>query len=105
MLASINDDNKVKCGEYLVESHNSLRDLYEVSCKEIDFLINNSMNIDGWYGGRIMGGGFGGQVINLIESEKFKFYKKEISNQYFELFNIIPTIQKINFVKGAETIF
>ena len=104
MLRSINDNNKVKCGEYLAESHRSLRDLYEVSCEEIDFLINTSMNIDGWYGGRIMGGGFGGQTINLIESQKFKFYSEKISNQYLESFNIAPTIQKINFVKGAEII-
>ena len=67
MLDSIYNNNKRSCGEYLLESHNSLRDLYNVSCKEIDFLIKESFKIDGWYGGRIMGGGFGGQIINLIK--------------------------------------
>ena len=104
MLDSISRNDKINCGKYLLESHYSLRDLYNVSCEEIDFLIKKSSKIDGWYGGRIMGGGFGGQTINLIASQTLKAYKDQISSEYYEAFSIIPSIKKITFVKGAEVI-
>ena len=49
-----------KVGAILIESHESLKSLYEVSCAEIDYIIEISKDFDGWHGGRIMGGGFGG---------------------------------------------
>ena len=54
--------------EGLIRQIDSLKQDYEVSCKEIDFLIDISMEFPHWYGGRIMGGGFGGCTINLINN-------------------------------------
>lgn len=55
-------------GQFMVESHNSLRDLYEVSCKELDELVSAAMEVDGVYGSRMTGGGFGGCTVTLLQA-------------------------------------
>ena len=52
-------------GELMVQSHNSLRDDYEVSCPELDFLVEESLKVKGVYGARMTGGGFGGCIVAL----------------------------------------
>ena len=55
-----------RMGELFVESHRSLRDDYEVSCEELDFLVDTATRIEGVYGARMAGGGFGGCRRNLV---------------------------------------
>ncbi|XP_061088396.1 galactokinase isoform X1 [Conger conger] len=55
-------------GKLMVESHNSLRDHYEVSCKELDQLVTAAMGVEGVYGSRMTGGGFGGCTVTLLEA-------------------------------------
>ncbi|XP_077359876.1 galactokinase [Festucalex cinctus] len=54
-------------GKVMVESHNSLRDLYEVSCKDLDDLVEAAMEVEGVFGSRMTGGGFGGCTITLLK--------------------------------------
>ncbi|KAJ6660388.1 hypothetical protein lerEdw1_017811 [Lerista edwardsae] len=58
-----------KFGQLMVESHNSLRDDYQVSCPELDELVSAAMEIPGVYGSRMTGGGFGGCTVTLLESK------------------------------------
>ena len=58
--------NAKLAGEILSESHESLKIRYEVSCEEIDYIVKCSESFVGWYGGRIIGGGFGGCSLHLI---------------------------------------
>ena len=95
-----NDTNKI--GDILKESHKSLSSNYEVSCKEIDYLIDCSSQIDGWKGGRIIGGGFGGCTIHLIDNRMIENYSKIIEKKYFEKYGIYPDIFPISFSGGAE---
>ncbi|MDT0688202.1 galactokinase [Salegentibacter sp. F188] len=74
-------------GELMYESHEGLQHNYEVSCTELDFMVEFSRNKDFIYGSRMMGGGFGGCTINLIEADKIKEYSEEISEAYFKKFN------------------
>ena len=60
MKDAISDNNIENIGDLLSESHRSLKEYYEVSCDEIDYLIESSEDLEYWYGGRIMGGGGGG---------------------------------------------
>lgn len=53
-------------GKLMVESHDSLRDDYEVSCKELDDLVSAAMECEGVYGSRMTGGGFGGCTVTLL---------------------------------------
>jgi len=89
MKEEILSGNLVNIGKLLLESHYSLSTKYEVSCDEIDFIISISKEHPGFFGGRIMGGGFGGCTINLIKNNlkeefmsfvKDEFYKKYKSN-------------------------
>ena len=72
----------------MFQSHEGLRNKYEVSCPELDFLVEFSENRSYIYGSRMMGGGFGGCTINIIEEEKIPEYIPEVSKAYFEQFGI-----------------
>ena len=53
----------------MYQSHYGLRDLYEVSCPELDHLVEATETMDAVLGARMMGGGFGGCTINLVQSK------------------------------------
>ncbi len=77
-------------GKLMYQSHYGLRDLYQVSCKELDFLVKFSEEKDFIYGSRMMGGGFGGCTINLIEEAHIADFIEEVSIAYQKEFNIKP---------------
>ncbi|KAK5616908.1 Galactokinase [Crenichthys baileyi] len=58
-----------KFGQLMVESHNSLRNLYEVSCRELDELVSAAMEVEGVFGSRMTGGGFGGCTVTLLQAQ------------------------------------
>ena len=89
-------------GKLMYQSHYGLRDLYEVSCIELDFLVKFSENKDFIYGSRMMGGGFGGCTINLIEDAHITDFSAEVKIAYQKEFNIIP--EMITVVPGEGTI-
>ena len=102
-LAILNKDSK-EIGKILNQSHSSLKNLYEVSCLEINYLIFISSKFTNWYGGRIMGGGFGGNTINLIKNGYEDKYSSIIKKKYKEKFNIKPDVYNVKFSNGVEII-
>ena len=104
MEKALLEKNLIEIGVLLNNSHISLRDLYEVSCKEIDYLILISSKSGYWYGGRIMGGGFGGSTINLVKKGDEEKYSKFIRTNYKNKFKIEADIYNIEFSKGVEII-
>ncbi len=75
-------------GELMYLSHKGLKDLYEVSCSELDFLVDETIEHNQILGARMMGGGFGGCTINLIHSEFIHFFIEKISSKYLNKFSI-----------------
>lgn len=75
-------------GKLMYESHYSLRDHYQVSCMELDFLVEHSEDHKFIYGARMMGGGFGGCTLNLIHKDKIEEYIEIVSEDYFNEFQI-----------------
>lgn len=75
-------------GKLMYGSHEGLQHDYEVSCKELDFLVEFSKDKNYIYGSRMMGGGFGGCTINLIEADKIDEYVNEAEKAYFDKFQI-----------------
>ncbi|KAE8576939.1 hypothetical protein XENTR_v10004373 [Xenopus tropicalis] len=65
-------------GKLMVESHNSLRDDYEVSCPELDELVAIALEVPGVYGSRMTGGGFGGCTVTLLEASAAEGAKQQI---------------------------
>ena len=91
-------------GLLMNESHRSLRDDYEVSCKELDLMVSLAHEVDGVYGARMTGGGFGGCTINLMDSDKVQNFKNSIAEGYYKATRLIPEIYVTNAANGAEEI-
>jgi galactokinase len=72
-------------GSLMNQSHNSLRDDYEVSCSELDSLVDIARNCEGVYGSRMVGAGFGGCTVSLVNRDKIKSVVNEICKQYGEI--------------------
>ncbi len=77
-------------GKLMRESHQSLRDLYEVSCKELDIMVSVAEELPGYYGGRMTGGGFGGCTVNLVDSAQAAVFAQEIGERYRRETGILP---------------
>ncbi|NXW93117.1 GALK1 Galactokinase, partial [Alopecoenas beccarii] len=69
-------------GKLMVESHNSLRDDYEVSCLELDELVAAALEVKGVYGSRMTGGGFGGCTVTLLEAGAAEEAQRHIQEKY-----------------------
>lgn len=75
-------------GQNMYKTHEGLSKLYEVSCPELDFLVDYSKNFKEVIGARVMGGGFGGCTINIVHEDFMEQFINEASKVYFEKFNI-----------------
>jgi galactokinase len=96
-------NNFKKLGEILCDSHTSLSEDYEVSCMELDYLTEAAMEHSSCLGSRIMGGGFGGCTLNLVDRLKREEFSTHIQRAYSQKFNIQPAIDSFQLVNGAET--
>ena len=72
----------VAAGRLMHDSHASLRDLYDVSCPELDALVAASSAQGGCYGARLTGAGFGGCAIALVDTERVESFASEVSEAY-----------------------
>ena len=77
-------------GQLMIESHQSLKVDYEVSCEELDLLVDLALKQEGVLGARMTGAGFGGCTVNLLKREKVNIFKKTIQKEYKEITGIIP---------------
>lgn len=87
----------VRCGELMYLSHDSLERDYEVTCRELNIMVNLARELEGVYGARMTGGGFGGCTINLVKSEMTLEFQTTIGRKYEKLTGLKPQI----FVCGA----
>jgi galactokinase len=71
-------------GRLFVASHRSMQHDYEISCEEIDFLVDTAINIPGVYGARMTGGGFGGCTVNLVAPEAVETFVQYLRTAYLE---------------------
>jgi len=104
MKKEISDGNKYNVGQLLLESHFSLSKRYEVSCREIDTIISMSKKHPGFYGGRIMGGGFGGCTINLVENNLKKDFISYIKNEFYKKFEYNIKVEEVFFSEGLDVL-
>jgi galactokinase len=71
-------------GRLMLAGHASLRDLYEVSCPELDVLVDSAKNLPGCFGARLTGAGFGGCTVNLVEENQAEAFISELKRLYVE---------------------
>lgn len=100
VLALKNNDLS-SLGKFMYEAHDGLQNKYEVSCPELDFLVDFSKKYTDVLGARMMGGGFGGCTINIIHSDAVKDYVADAKLAYFDKFNIELTAFGANPSEGT----
>jgi galactokinase len=89
-------------GELMNECHVSLRDLYEVSCPELDVMARIAQPLDGCYGARLTGAGFGGCTANLVAREKADEFSQYLAKGYQAETGYAPEIYITRASNGAE---
>lgn len=98
----IKNENMDEVGRLLNQSHESLRDLYEVSCKELDVMAEIAWNVPGVYGARMMGGGFGGCTINLVHESAIEELHEAVEKQYLSETGYTPQIHICRTTDGVS---
>jgi galactokinase len=89
-------------GELMGQSHRSLRDDYEVSCRELDILVEIACRQPGLHGARMTGGGFGGCTINLVSAEHAASFRQGVATAYEQATGLAPEIYICTAADGAS---
>jgi len=91
-------------GELMYASHASLRDDFEVSCAELDLLVELARAVDGVYGARMTGGGFGGCTVNLVRADALARFEAQVSAGYVAATGRTPQIFRCRPAGGVSVI-
>jgi len=91
-LSAVRRADLERMGQLLVESHLSLQHDYEVSCPELDFLVDAAIGMEGVLGARMTGGGFGGCTVNILRRGTAGRFRQAIAHAYQERFGILPQV-------------
>ncbi|MFV0363966.1 MAG: galactokinase [Suipraeoptans sp.] len=102
--AALKRGDIVTFGKLLDESHKSLRYDYQVSCEEVDVLVDIAQQLDGVLGARITGGGFGGCTVNIVKKSLVTEFKEAILNGYKEKLGLEADIYIVDIGDGARKI-
>ena len=100
----LSEGNLKEFGKLMYQTHEGLSKDYEVSCVESDYLVELVKENPKVYGARMMGGGFGGCTINLIENEAVEEVKEYIIEKYKQKFGKEPKVYVTKISNGTEVI-
>jgi galactokinase len=92
------------CGRLMGESHRSMKEDFEITCSEIDCLVEIVQNLDGMIGSRMTGGGFGGCTVSLIETAKTAEILQTVERRYRAATGIIPSAFVTRPAQGAGVV-
>jgi galactokinase len=90
-----------RLGELMLTAHASERDDFECSCEEVDFLVDTASALEGCFGARLTGGGFGGCTVNLVARSKAEAFVSTLKSTYLERYSINPDAYICEAVDGA----
>ncbi len=100
----LQQNNLIEFGKKMYDAHEGLSKLYEVSCKELDFLVEQASANKDVIGARMMGGGFGGCTINIIKKECVVEFLSNATVAYQKRFQIDPEVIKVEVGEGTNEI-
>ncbi len=101
-VAAAEQEDAAEMGRIATESHLSLRDDYEVSCGELDFMVEAALRVEGVLGARMTGGGFGGSTVNLVRPEAVEGLKAILTAEYQKYRGLTPEIHVCVASPGAS---
>jgi len=91
-------------GKYMIASHESLRDLYEVTGMELDVLVEEALKIDGVLGSRMTGAGFGGCTVSIVKEEAVDSFISQVGEKYLERTGLNASFYVSEIGDGAREI-
>ncbi|MEI9973952.1 MAG: galactokinase [Ignavibacteriota bacterium] len=94
--------DRKRMGELFLASHRSLQHDYEVSCEELDFLVDLAVTLPGVWGARMTGGGFGGCTVNLVAPDHAAEFTQRITEAYSERYGLTPEVHACHPAAGAS---
>jgi len=100
--AAMRQKNAYQLGVLMGASHESLKNDYEVTCKELDVMVDIANELPGVFGSRMTGGGFGGCVVSLLASEHADNFCKVMARKYESATGIRPSIYMVGAEAGAQ---
>ena len=100
----LQQNNLTEFGKLMFATHEGLSKLYEVSCKELDFLVDKAKENRDVIGSRMMGGGFGGCTINIIKKEGVQAFLADATTSYQKKFGIAAEVIEVNIADGTHEI-
>ena len=103
-VQALSSGDITEMGALMSESHRSLREDYEVSCDELDWLVESALHQPGVAGARMTGGGFGGCTVNLVHRTGFDSFRENVSRKYFARTNLNPELFLVHPCEGARQI-
>ena len=103
-VVALDENDFKKLGKLMYETHDGLSKDYEVSCAELDFLVDAVRNDQTVLGARMMGGGFGGCSINLVKKGSEKKLIEKLSESYLKEFGVELSAYKVKISKGTSNI-
>jgi galactokinase len=101
---SLREGNMEEMGKLMYLSHESLRDDYEVSCKELDLMVEIASRVEGVKGARMTGGGFGGCTVNLVARASLDEFQEKVASEYKQATELEPFIYVVEASDGAREI-
>lgn len=104
MIKALRKDDLVRTGELMNESHHSLQHDFEVSCPELDIMSAIARKQPGCYGARMMGGGFGGSAVALVQADAVLNFTHNVAAEYTTQTNLVPDIFTFHPGSGSEVV-
>jgi galactokinase len=99
--AALQEGNLQRFGQLMAASHRSLRDDYEVSSPELDLMVDLANRVEGVYGARMTGGGFGGCTVNLVAAGAVAGFTAKVASAYQARMGVVPDIRVCLASEGA----
>jgi galactokinase len=103
-VVALREGDVATAGAHMNESHDALRDDYEVSSPELDLLVDTARTIDGVYGARMTGGGFGGSIVALVRRDAVASLTKALETAYAARYGHTPPVTEVRAADGAAEI-
>jgi galactokinase len=101
---ALSEGDTKRFGSLMLRSHRSLRDDYQVSCNELDTMVEIAMSHEGVAGARMTGGGFGGCTVNLVRREVVESFSQFVSSSYQRKTGVTPTIYVVEAGDGVSEV-
>lgn len=103
-VSALRNGDLTDVGRLMNDSHDALRDDYEVSAPELDLLVEAARQVDGVYGARMTGGGFGGSIVALVRREASTLLARALESAYAARYGRKPSVTQVNAADGAAPI-